>query len=118
MNDGIDTNEFAMTYIKVDENMSMVSKFEKEALLAKFDMEAAYRNITVHPVNHFLPGLKWRGTLLIWPYPSASAQLHLSSAQWLTWWSGCCSILMTSLDLLHYLDDFITAGPPRLRSVR
>ena len=39
----------------------MVSKFGKGALMEKFDVEAAYRNIAVHPTDRYLLGMKWRG---------------------------------------------------------
>lgn len=29
--------------------------------MAKFDVEAAHRNIPVHPSDHFLLGIRWRG---------------------------------------------------------
>lgn len=29
--------------------------------MAKFDVEAAYRNIAVHPADRYLLGMKWRG---------------------------------------------------------
>ena len=49
VNDGIDLDEFASQYITVDQIISMVSKYGKAALMAKFDVETAYRNIAVHP---------------------------------------------------------------------
>ena len=39
----------------------MVTKHDADALMVKFDVEASYRNIPVHPDDRFLPGLKWRG---------------------------------------------------------
>ena len=57
VNDGIDPDEFALHY-DVDQIISMVSKYGQGALLAKFDVEAAYRNIAVHPGDQNLLGLK------------------------------------------------------------
>ena len=37
----------------------MVSPFGKWALPAKFDVEAAYQNIAVHPSDCFLLGMEW-----------------------------------------------------------
>ena len=38
----------------------MVSKYGQGALMAKFDVETAYRNIAVHADDRYLLGLKWR----------------------------------------------------------
>lgn len=47
VNDGINPEDFSLPYITVDQIISMVSKFGRGALMAKFDVEAAYRNIAV-----------------------------------------------------------------------
>ena len=39
----------------------MVSKYGKGALMEKFDVESAYRNIPISPMDRHLLGLKWRG---------------------------------------------------------
>ena len=47
--------------------------------MAKFDIEAAYRNIPVHPSDRFLLGLKWRQSYyvdLTLPFGLRSAPLH------------------------------------------
>ena len=49
MNDGINTEEFTLQYIRVDQIISMVAHYGPVALMAKFDVEATYRNIAVHP---------------------------------------------------------------------
>ena len=59
VNDGINAEEFSMHYIKVDQIIRMVSQYGPGALMAKFDVEAAYHNIAVHPDDHFLLGMKW-----------------------------------------------------------
>ena len=51
---------FSMHYIKIDQIISMIAKHESGALMAKFDVEAAYRNIAVHPEDRYLLGMKWR----------------------------------------------------------
>ena len=45
-----------MHYIKIDQIISMIAKHESGALMAKFDVEAAYRNIAVHPEDRYLLG--------------------------------------------------------------
>ena len=81
--------------------------------MAKFDVETAYCNIAVHPGNRYLLGLKWRGRYyvdLALPFGLRSAPFIFSSVADMMEW-----ILRHAhnvSDLMHYLDDFITAGPP------
>lgn len=112
-NDGISPDEFTTEYIHVDHIICMVSQHGQGALMAKFDVEAAYQNIPVHPSHHFLLGMRWRGKYyvdLALPFGLRSAPYLFNSVADMVEW-----ILIHShqvLDLLHYLDDFITVGPP------
>ena len=54
VNDGINPDEFTLHYISVDQVIRMVSQFSKGGLMAKFDVEVAYRNIAVHPAYRYL----------------------------------------------------------------
>lgn len=56
LNDGIDPDEFMLHYILVDQVICMVLHFGEGALMAKFDVEAVYHNISVHPAHCFLLG--------------------------------------------------------------
>ena len=38
----------------------MITNYGLGALIAKFDVEAAYRNIAGHPSDRYLLGMKWR----------------------------------------------------------
>ena len=113
VNDGIDPQEFTLQYIRLDEVIRMVSRYGPGALMAKFDVEAAYRNIAIHPDDRFLLGMKWRGQYyvdLTLPFGLRSAPFIFNSVADMVEW-----ILLNQhavSDLLHYLDDFITAGPP------
>lgn len=113
VNDGINPEDFSLQYITVDQIISMVSKFGRGALMAKFDVEAAYRNIAVHPSDRYLLGMRWRKQYyvdLALPFGLRSAPHIFNSVADMVEW-----ILINSHDvpaLLHYLDDFITAGPP------
>lgn len=55
--------QVAGLYNKVDHTIPMISKFGPGALMAKFDVEAAYRNTPMHADDHFLLGLKWLQSL-------------------------------------------------------
>ena len=63
MNEGINPNDYPLQYIRVDDIIKMVSKFCQGAHMAKFDVEAAYRNLAVHPSDRYLIGMKWKSML-------------------------------------------------------
>ena len=111
---GVDAAEFTLHYIKLDQVIRVVSKLGVGALMAKFDVEAAYRNVPVHPSHRVLLGMKWRDQFyvdLVLPFGLRSAPFIFNSIADMVEW-----ILVNSYQiphLLHYLDDFITAGPPR-----
>ena len=113
VNDGINHNEFTLHYILVDQVIRMVSQFGKGALMAKFDVKAAYRNIAAHPAERYLLGMKWRGQHyvdLALPFCLRSAPYIFNAVAEAVDW-----ILMNSYkvsDLLHYLDDLHTLGTP------
>ena len=91
----------------------MVSRLGRGALMAKFDVEAAYRNIPVHPYDRFLLGMKWRESYyvdLTLPFGLRSAPYIFNSVADMVEWILVHSYEVS--DLLHYLDDFITAPQP------
>lgn len=112
VNDGIGPESWSLQYIKLDDIVTMVSTLGKGALLAKFDVESAFRNIPVHPSHRHLLGMKWRSKYyidLVPPFGLRSARGIFNSVADMVEW-----ILKTNYairELLHYLDDFITAGP-------
>ena len=113
VNDGIDPDAFTMQYITVDQIIRMISSYGLGALIAKFDVEAAYRNIAVHPSNRYLLGMRWRKHYyvdLALPLGLRSPPYIFNSVADMVEW-----ILLHTHNvsaLLHYLDDFISAGPP------
>ncbi len=115
VNDGIDPDQFSLQYIKFDDVVTMVTKLGRGALMAKFDVQSAYRNVAVLPRQRHLLGMKWRGKFYIdlaLPFGLRSAPFIFNSIADLVEW-----ILHTNYavsDLKHYLDDYITAGPPHL----
>ena len=113
VNDGIDPDEFTLHYIKLEQVIRVVFKLGVGALMAKFDVEAAYRNVPVHPSHRVPLGMKWHDQFcvdLVLPFGLRSAPFIFNSIADMVEW-----ILVSSYKiphLLHYLDDFITAGPP------
>ncbi len=111
VNDGIEPELCSMQYTSVDRAVDMVLGHERGALLAKFDIESAYRVVPVHPDDRPLLGMRWRDQLYVdkvLPFGLRSAPKIFSAVadalQWLVRQQG--------LEILHYLDDFLAVSPP------
>ena len=80
--------------------------------MAKFHVEAAYRNIPIHPSDHFRFEMRWRDQFyvdLVLPFGLRSTPYLFDAVASAVHW-----ILETNYQvspLLHYLDDFLTMGP-------
>ena len=85
-------------------------KLGQSTLLAKIDIVHSYRNIPVHPSYRLLLGMQWDNTIYVdtmLPFALGSAPKVFSAlADSLEW------ILLHNevSHVLHYLDDFFTAG--------
>ena len=112
VNDGINRSLCSLTYMKVDDVVRHVLTLGKHCLLAKIDIEAAFRNIPVHPDDRHLLGMQWRDQLFVdtvLPFGLRSApKIFNSVADALQWAAKHAGISY----LEHFLDDFITAGAP------
>ena len=81
--------------------------------MAKFDVASAYRNVAIHLDDRPLLGMKWRGQYfvdLVLPFGLRSAPFIFTAIADLVEW-----ILVHNYDVTflgHYLDDFLTLGPP------
>lgn len=105
VNNGIDPQDFSLQYIKANQVICMVSRYGPRALMAKFDVESAYRNIPVHPDDRFLLGMRWRGQFyldLSLPFGLCSAPFIFNSVADMVEWILLHKHRLS--DLLHYLD--------------
>ena len=113
VNDGIRKDPFTVQYMKVDAIIDRIMSLGRGTLLAKFDMESAYRIITIHPNDRYLFGMLWQDNYFVdmtLPFGLRSAPYIFSSVADLVEW-----VLKKQYNvsfLLHYLDDFHTLGPP------
>ena len=112
VNDGIRKDPFTVQYVKVDDTIDGIMSLGRGTLLAKFDVESAYRIIPVHPNDLDLLVTQWQGNYFVditLPFGLPSAPYVFSSVADLVEW------VLKQYDvsfLLHYLDDFHTLGPP------
>ncbi len=67
VNDGIDPLLCSLAYTTVDEVANLAAQLGTGALLAKVDIEAAYRLVPVHPQDRPLQAIRWEGKVYIDP---------------------------------------------------
>ena len=112
VNDGIDSDLCSLSYSCVDDVAEIAARLGQGALLAKVDIESAYRLIPVHPQDRILQAMEWEGNVYVdpmLPFGLRSApKIFNAVADALNW-----HLLQAGIRyLLHYLDDFIIIGSP------
>ncbi len=113
VNDGICKEWCSLSYLSVDEVVVRILALGRGALLAKFDLRAAYRNIPIHPDDRWLLGMSWEDNV----YVDAALPFGLRSAPII--FSAVADALEFIIrgkgvkEIGHYLDDFVVEGPPR-----
>ncbi len=112
VNDGISRQLCSLSYTKVDYIIPRILSSGRATLLAKIDIENAFRNVSVHPDDRHLLGMMWDNNLYVdttLPFGLRSAPKIFNALadglQWIARERG-----VTNLD--HFLDDFITTGKP------
>ena len=112
VNDLIPPHLCSPSYPRLDDVATIVAKFGKGTLLAKLDLEAAYRIIPVNPMDRDLLAVRWEGSVFVdgaLPFGLRSTPIIFNAVAdallWIMFQRGLtCG--------LHYLDDFLLAGPP------
>ena len=112
INDGVDPALCSLSYSSVDEAATIISGLGSGAILAKLDIQSAYRNVPVHPEDRPLLGMEWEGQVFLdaaLPFGLRSAPKIFNALadalSWILQQRGACA-------LLHYLDDFLLVGKP------
>ena len=67
VNDGVDPELSSLTYTTVVEVATIITSLGRAALMAKVDVESAYRLVPVHPHNRALQAVQWQGQTYIDP---------------------------------------------------
>ena len=65
INDGIESELCTVKYMSVDEAVKRIRTHGQGTLMAKLDVESAYRIIPVHPTDRLLLGMVWKDKLYI-----------------------------------------------------
>ncbi len=112
VNDGVGREASSLSLVSIDTIAATVLSLGRGALLAKLDVEAAFRIIPVHPDDRHLLGMQWRKELYVdttLPFGLRSApQIFSALADGLEWVIRSRGVQ----NITHYIDDFIIVGPP------
>ena len=110
VNDGIAQDMCSLSYSSVDQAATIMAQLGRDAQLAKIDIAHAYRNVPVHPSDRHLLGMQWDNLVYIdtvLPFGLRSAPKIFSALADTTEWIFRNNNVT---HVLHYLDDFFTAG--------
>lgn len=112
VNDGIERDLCSLSYVSVDDAIRAILAQGRGTMLAKFDIESAYRLVSVHPDDRPLLGMRWKDQLYIdsvLPFGLRSApKIFNALADALQWIFIQNGVPMVA----HYLDDFLVLGAP------
>lgn len=112
VNDAIDQEACSVTYTSFDAAVRWVRHYGKGALMAKADVESAFRLLPVHPESFRLLGCHWNGGFYVdqcLPMGcSVSCALFEQFSSFVEWVVRDVSGVNS---LIHYLDDFLCIGP-------
>ena len=112
VNDGIPKDLCGLTYITIDTAIKHILTTGPGTLLAKVDIKNAFRLLPVHPADRHMLATKWNNQVYIdtrLPFGLRSApKLFNILADLLSWILESKGVS----PILHYLDDFLTMGPP------
>ena len=115
VNDGIDPDLCSLTYTTVERVAEVAARLGRGSLLAKIDIESAYRLIPVHPQDRPLQAMQWKGSVYfdpMLPFGLRSApKIFNAVADALEWYLRSRGVE----NIFHYLDDFIVVGSPGSR---
>ena len=112
VDDGIDSDLCSLSYASIDDATSVILRRGRGTLLAKLDLESAYRIIPVHPNDRHLLGMQFDGNLYIdtaLPFRLRSAPKIFTALADGLWWIMSHHGIQAAL---HYLDDYIFFVPP------
>lgn len=111
VNDGITKEDYSVSYSSFDDAVEMVKRLGRNCYMAKLDIKHAFRLCPVHPSDWHLLGYKWKGRYLfdvVLPFGGRSSPFIFNNfaniLEWMLLW------IYFVKNLLHYLDDFITAA--------
>ena len=112
VNDGIPSQLCTLTYVTIDDAILNILKSGRNTMLVKIDIKSAFRLLPVHSTDRHLLGMRWRDQIYIdhcIPFSLRSTpKLFNILTDLLAWVAQNAGVSY----LIHYLDDYLTMGPP------
>ena len=112
VNDGIPKPLCSLSYITVEDATKGIRKLGRDTLMAKIDIKSAFRLLPIHPADRHLLAMEWDDLIYFdhcLPFGLRSApKLFNILAELLSWIAQANGVTFS----IHYLDDFLTLGPP------
>ena len=115
VNDAIPKELCSIAYISLDDATALIQAAGNGCLLAKVDLQEAYRAVPVHPSDQRLLAVQWKRSTFVdcvLPFGLRSAPKIFSAIidaiMWILREKGV-------KQALHYLDDFLIVGLPNSR---
>ena len=112
VNDGIPRHNSTVQYQNLSHALNMVKKLGRGCLLAKTDIECAFRIIPIKKSDHYLLGFKWKNNFF---FDKCLVMGASSSCLIFEKFSSALHYAMNKFgynDTVHVLDDFLFAGAP------
>ena len=112
VNDGISPAMCSLSYITINHAILSILQPGRGTILAKIDSKSAFWLLPVHPIDRHLLGMNWKKNIYIdhcipFGYWSAPRLFNIL-ADLLSWITQNAGVSY----LIHYLDDYLTMGPP------
>nr|XP_034965330.1 uncharacterized protein LOC118082278 isoform X1 [Zootoca vivipara] len=111
VNDGIPQELCTVKYATFDQAIKLIRKFGKGALLAKCDIESAFRLLPVHPQDFRWLGFKFEGAYFVDKAMPMGCSVACSAFESFSTFLDWALRFRTGLEgVTHYLDDFLFCG--------
>ncbi|XP_057300932.1 uncharacterized protein LOC130635586 [Hydractinia symbiolongicarpus] len=114
VNDGVSFENYTVSYVGLSAAIKKILKFNQGCLMAKFDLQRAYRLLPIKENERNLLVFKWNGFYyvdLALPFGARSApRIFTRFSNVLEWIFMTCGSVR---DMQHSLDDFFICGPKK-----
>ena len=113
INSLISKDECSLSYVRIDDAISIICSLGQQALLCKTDITDAFKQLPIAPHLWNLYGVKWQGLYFFHtrlPFGSRSSPRIFDNLSQALCWIAKNKYGISHI--LHLLDDYLTIDPP------